>query len=846
MKFGAFRSFIKKTYVAANRTLSINDATVSESAGTISFLVTLSSPHTSVVSVDYAASSNTATMGADFTAGTSPLSGTLAFTAGQVSKTITLNVTLDAINESLETFFVNLSNPVNAVIADGLGIGTITNISTPIITSVAAVTAAEGSTLSHLVSLSAATFAATDYSFSLGGGTATSGADYSATPSFSNGVTRAGGTLTVPSGVSAFNVIVPAITDGVTEGSETYNLTVGGITAVGTITNASGTSLITPSVAMSRTSGVAPLVIHFDASATVASAYTSKPFHHLEYRYDFGDGTAGEWQYGLLPGTLSRNIALGSTAVHCYDPASDSSFNPSVQIRFRLADGSYDTINHPLSAVAVTAANTEWAGSKTYCYSLNGDFTGAPAGHVPVTVTTDISASIEANVGSGNRRHLLHAGQTFPQITNLEILVGGGANMIGKFGTGAVPTIRRDANHVMLNLSRSTTPKVVNDWRFVDLLFDGNGFDNLGVYGAGSFTRMTFLRTRIEDVSFGVQLSGSVLNGMNAGIPYANAAHHDLWDEFYVLDSAIVGLTGNNVSGHNGIIASARRMAVMGCLIDPLEGGEHGMRMQLAERSVYQHNTIQGIAPGKTNMTIRGGNFAGDNTHPAGEYSQKNIVSWNHFVGGLSGGMCGCGPQNSFNDERGRDMIWEYNHYQGSTANSNAQTIAQPNCTFRYNVITIGAGGFLTVEKSGMVPAPTGLEVYGNSLYTPQTGDFSFINIAVGVGAGSEETAAGFIDVFMANNLVHMPNASGNSRLMFQANAGAATLTAPAGTNTTNAQLVATTSPLFTTVPPTAPAHFKPLPGSYAIGAGHKTAGAYIDILRAAIPTTPDMGAVVH
>lgn len=615
--------------------------------------------------------------------------------------------------------------------------------------------------------------------------------------------------------------------------------------ATGAADLSNGGSYITPSVSLSRTSGAAPLVVHFDASATVASFYTFKPFHHIEYRFDYGDGTSGQWQTGLLPGTLPRNISYGPIGIHCYNPAVTTTYNPSCQARVRRPDGSFDTVTVSLPSVTVTGADAEWAGTKTICYSTNGDFTGAPSGCVQVTIGSDISAEIESRLGSGNKRHLLHDAQTFPQTTNLALTIGNG-DLLGKFGSGANPIIRRDANHVMLNLSSGATPKTVNDWRVSDIVFDGNGFDNLGVYGAGAFTRITFLRTRIDDISFGVQLSGSVLNGLNSGIPMGDPTHHDMWDEFYVIDSEILNITGNNASGHNGLIMSGRRIGIVGNLIDPAGGGEHGMRVQKADRCVFQHNTIQNIAAGKTNMTIRGGEWNGDNTHAAGEYSEKNIISWNHFVGGLSGGMCGCGPQFPGARERGRNMIWEYNHYQGSTANSSAQTNAQPDCTWRYNIVTIGAGSFLSVEKSDAVPAPTGLEVYGNSLYTPQTGDFALVVMAVGVGGAADQVTAGFIDVFLANNLIHGPNLASSSRKLFQDNEGAGTLTAPAGTNTTDAQLAANTSPSFTTTPPTAPAHFKPQTGSYAIGAGYKTPGAYIDILRVAVPTTPDMGAVVH
>src|SRR6266404_3626453 len=51
---------------------------------------------------------------------------------------------------------------------------------------------------------------------------------------------------------------------------------------------------IQASMVASRLSGVAPLYIFFDATATV-SKRTSRPFHELEFRWDFGDPGSGNW-----------------------------------------------------------------------------------------------------------------------------------------------------------------------------------------------------------------------------------------------------------------------------------------------------------------------------------------------------------------------------------------------------------------------------------------------------------------------------------------------------------------------------------------------------------------------
>src|SRR6185503_1215140 len=54
-------------------------------------------------------------------------SGTLVFPAGVTSKTVTVSVVGDTRVESDETFFVNLTQSVNATIADAQGVGTILN-----------------------------------------------------------------------------------------------------------------------------------------------------------------------------------------------------------------------------------------------------------------------------------------------------------------------------------------------------------------------------------------------------------------------------------------------------------------------------------------------------------------------------------------------------------------------------------------------------------------------------------------------------------------------------------------------------------------------------------------------
>jgi hypothetical protein len=140
--------------------ISINNVTVTEGdAGTAvaTFTITLSNASTQNITVNYATANSTATTAdGDYTAIGSTL---LTFTAGQTSKTITVNINGDNFFESSETFNVVLTTPVNATIADGTGVVTITNDDAApalIITPVDSVTAEAGNTGTFTVKLSSA------------------------------------------------------------------------------------------------------------------------------------------------------------------------------------------------------------------------------------------------------------------------------------------------------------------------------------------------------------------------------------------------------------------------------------------------------------------------------------------------------------------------------------------------------------------------------------------------------------------------------------------------------------------------------------------------------------------
>jgi Calx-beta domain/FG-GAP-like repeat/RTX calcium-binding nonapeptide repeat (4 copies) len=104
-------------------TISIADKSGKEDSSNLIFTVKLSGASSETITVDYNTSNDSAIAFVDYT----PLTGSLTFAPRVTTQTITVPVLDDFIDESSERFFVNLTNPTNASIADNKATGTITN-----------------------------------------------------------------------------------------------------------------------------------------------------------------------------------------------------------------------------------------------------------------------------------------------------------------------------------------------------------------------------------------------------------------------------------------------------------------------------------------------------------------------------------------------------------------------------------------------------------------------------------------------------------------------------------------------------------------------------------------------
>jgi len=198
-------------------TLSINDVSITEgNDGTLTATFPVTQDSRGKTSVRYATAQGTASSPDDFLSRT----GKLRFAGGHRKNKVAITIVGDTLDEANETFFVRLSAPVGATIADGEGKGTITDDdASPSVSSVATVAVPEGNSgdtpfASVDVTLSAPSGRMVSVDYTTVDGSASEGSDYEA----------AVDTLEFAPGETIGSIVVKVLGDDATEGDETFDV----------------------------------------------------------------------------------------------------------------------------------------------------------------------------------------------------------------------------------------------------------------------------------------------------------------------------------------------------------------------------------------------------------------------------------------------------------------------------------------------------------------------------------------------------------------------------------------------------------------------------------------------
>ncbi len=289
--------------------LTINDVTANEGNSGITnftFTVSLSAPAgPGGVTFNIATANGSSTAGVDYVA-SSLTAQTIP--AGSSTYSFTVLVNGDTLNEPSETFFVNVTGVVNAVVVDGQGVGTITNDDPLPSLSINDVTVTEGNSGTtnavFTVSLSAASGQTVSVNYATADGTATQPADYA----------NSSGTLTFPAGQTTGTITVPVIGEAVAEANEAFFVNLSGATnatiadnqGVGTITNDDVPVTVSPGLL---------------TNGTVAAAYS---------RTATANGGVAPYAFAVTAGALPAGLTLSSGGVLSGTPTAGGTFNFTV------------------------------------------------------------------------------------------------------------------------------------------------------------------------------------------------------------------------------------------------------------------------------------------------------------------------------------------------------------------------------------------------------------------------------------------------------------------------------------------------------------------------------------
>jgi large repetitive protein len=349
----------------APATMTINDATVGEGDTGMTparFTASLSAPSANSVTVDYATGAGTATSGADYVA----TSGTLTFTPGETNKMINVNVIGDLVAEPDESFQVNLSNGVGALLTDASGLGTIIDDEAVPAVSVNDASVQEGNggsaNLVFTVTLSHPGSSVATVGYETANATATAPSDYSATS----------GTLTFNPGETSKTVTVSVTGDSVDEADETLHL-----------------MLLSPSNAALADAQGLGTIVDDDATPSVSIA----------------DRTVTEGNSGVTPASLVVSLS---------NPSSQS-----VDVGFETDDA---TATAPGDYVARSGTVTIEAGElqSTIVVNVVGDTVNELDENYSVFLTSTTNASLSDGEGSGT----IENDDRAPSTTSLKIRKG--------------------------------------------------------------------------------------------------------------------------------------------------------------------------------------------------------------------------------------------------------------------------------------------------------------------------------------------------------------------------------------------------------------------------------------
>ena len=462
---------------------------------------------------------------------------------------------------------------------------------------------------------------------------------------------------------------------------------------------------------VSRSSGVAPLYVHFDSDAA-ASTTEAQPFHNYEYLWSFGDSSSETW------GTSgrSKNSDKGPVAAHVYE--TPGTYTATLTIRDASTGetvGSQSTFT-----ITVSDPSSVFASTATTCVSTGSDFTGCPSGAVQVTTSSLSGLSGYTDAGE---RVLLKRGDSWTVGSAISFPNNSGPVHIGAFGACSSPDAETGICSNAPQVTTTVSLIALNnkeDWRIADINFVGSGTPNNCINGGQVTNNNTLLRVGITGYTYGVTFT-----------PWRTS------DSETVDKNAIVSSNIHDNGDYN-IFMSSERFAALGNTIERV-AYQHSFRSTYAYKNVIAHNIISGAEGAHHELKIHGSTPIGQTGQTFyGTYAQTGssgtryptsflVISNNVFGAGNNDWSVSIEPQNGTYYEPVTDVIFEKNrlfaNYDGTGSGVTSMVrMGGAYNTVRNNIIDITDAGVgvvgISFEQRGIGPAPIRGRVYNNTIYS--------------------------------------------------------------------------------------------------------------------------------
>lgn len=568
---------------------------------------------------------------------------------------------------------------------------------------------------------------------------------------------------------------------------------------------------LTLNVSSPRTTGISPLLVFFDATATTDTALTGNttPFQDVAFSWKFGDvnpsGTSN-WLYGSHPATSSRNVATGGVAAHLYVAARDSRFTIIVTATDgtnTVSCGLGTTVYNPsgtngfptTSTTCVAAASTPIAGAG-----------GCPAG-ATVLNTSSFATALGATYFGSGKRVLFKCGDTF---TGDAVTLTGTKWSVGAYGgCEGTQTSRPIFSDTGIN-DELIVALASGDGRIADIDFEGTGTAASAVNTPQSLTR----------IPYQITLSNLVSNGNNASYAWSQGAQWgsigNVMNSMRTNIGMFVNYNENNPGTWSGnVFNNLDYQALLGNLFNGAGGtngqGQETVRVSACRMCAIENNTMENannvgavfkLHNGNTNNSCAGnanggcwpctvGALFATTTCWTGVYTELSEISDNLFTGTSGANLVELAPQNNNDDERLRNIVFERNLVSSSTGAQGGRLlmVSAVDTSVRDNVFYMPGTTLIypvygaQSASRGLEPVPFGVEIYNNTCYAPN--------------AISSQLCAGF------DALAGMTTASTNSyaknNLFYIAAAGHATFTDNGTGNTVGSNTATSTNnPGFT------------------------------------------------